>query len=109
MTKGVLLVWTEPSSPDREEEYNEWYDSTHAPDVLENVEGVTSFRRFKVAKAQLGDIPAPTRYLIIYELEIDDLSSVPRNFSQAYRDGLIPTTDVITAGPLVFLEERSGS
>jgi hypothetical protein len=109
MTKAVLLVWSEPSSPDREEEYNEWYDSTHAPDVLRNVKGITSVRRFKVAQAQLGEVETPGRFLAIYEVEIDDLSEMPGNFIQAHLDGVIPTTDVIAPGPLVFLEDLAGS
>jgi hypothetical protein len=109
MTKAVLLVWSEPSSLDREDEYNEWYDSTHAPDVLQHVKGITSVRRFKVAPAQLGAVEVPGRFLAIYEVEVDDLAEMPGNFIQAHLDGLIPTTDVIAPGPLVFLEQLPGS
>ena len=48
MAKALLLAFTGPKSPELEDEYNEWYDSVHLPDVLA-VPGVRSARRFKLA------------------------------------------------------------
>jgi hypothetical protein len=49
----------------RDEEFNEWYDKVHIPDVL-TVEGVLSATRYEVE----GDDPAaPQRYMTVYELD----------------------------------------
>ena len=62
MAKFVFLVRTGPSSPERTDEYNDWYDNVHLPDLL-NVKGVVGASRYRVAKAQQGgpvegDVPA---------------------------------------------------
>ena len=34
MAKGILLVESRPSAPERDAEFNEWYESVHMPEVL---------------------------------------------------------------------------
>ena len=47
--------WIVYSSPvkGRETAYNEWYDKQHLPDLLK-IPGVTSARRYRIAKDQRG-------------------------------------------------------
>ncbi len=50
MTKrAILLVHTNPVSPDRESEFNEWYDRTHIPQILGNVPGMIGASRYVIA------------------------------------------------------------
>lgn len=107
MPKAVMVVYADPSDPSREDEFNTWYDSTHAPDVLKNVPGFKVCTRYKVAAAQLGPVETPGQYLAIYEIEVDDLSTLPSSMIDAHMAGTIPTTDVIAPGPVVFFEQVS--
>ena len=70
--------WIVYSSPvkGRETAYNEWYDKHHLPDLLK-IPGVTSARRYRIAKDQRGG-PATnmSRYMAVYELDTDDLKGL---------------------------------
>ncbi len=83
MPRAVLLVMTNPVSDERENEYNEWYDGTHVPDVL-RVEGFVAATRYRIADQQMvpGDPPA-FRYLAIYEVDHDDLAAAMKNLAEA--------------------------
>jgi len=64
MTKRLMVTLTN-AAEGRDEEFNDWYDNVHIPDVL-TIDGVQSAQRFEVE----GDDPAaPHRYLTIYELD----------------------------------------
>ena len=47
MPKGIMVVQTSPVDPAKEDAYNDWYDNTHIPEILE-IPGFTSARRFKL-------------------------------------------------------------
>jgi len=57
---GLLLVMME-IKPEREEEFNRWYNEEHVPERLA-IPGFTNARRFKAVEG------AP-KYLALYELE----------------------------------------
>jgi hypothetical protein len=71
MPKAVVLVFTECTDPAREEEFNEWYDNTHVPDVLETSGFVSGIRYELVGNPG----PGQGKYLAIYDVESDDLPS----------------------------------
>ncbi|ORW96591.1 hypothetical protein AWB92_06515 [Mycobacterium sp. IEC1808] len=71
MAKGIMYVESRPSSPDREQEYNTWYDEVHLPELLA-LDGIVSARRFRPVD---GNGP----YVAIYEIEGDDLQAVLDN------------------------------
>lgn len=74
MAKGTMLAFSNPSSPDREAEYNEWYDGVHAHEVT-SLPGVGGMKRFR-AVAQMNP-PAeqpPHRYVSVYDLEDIDVA-----------------------------------
>ena len=92
MARYVFVVYTQPSAG-QDAEYNEWYDNRHVPDV-EALPGVLSARRFRLAPmepAQSGHPP----YLALYELEIDDVSTVPASIRAAIREGRMPISDAL--------------
>jgi hypothetical protein len=68
MAKGVILVETRPSSPDRDQDYNTWYDDIHLGELVA-LDGFVSARRLRPVS---GDGP----YVALYEVEADDLQSV---------------------------------
>ena len=106
MPKAIMVVWSDPSDPAREDEYNKWYDSTHGPDVLQ-VPGFVACTRYKVSDAQFGPVDTPGSYVAYYEVETDDLTSIPAAMGEAVAAGKIPMSDVITPGPIVLLEQVS--
>ena len=71
MAKGIMLVESVPSSPDREDEYNTWYDEIHIPQLLA-LDGIVAARRLRPVD---GNGP----YVAIYELEGDDLQAILDN------------------------------
>lgn len=71
MAKGIIHVETWPSSPDRDQEYNTWYDEIHIPELVA-LDGFVSARRLRPVD---GDGP----YVALYEIEADDLQSVLQN------------------------------
>ncbi len=71
MAKGIILVESQSSSPDREQEYNTWYDEVHLVELMA-LDGFVSARRFRPVNGQ-----GP--YVAVYEIEGDDLQAVLDN------------------------------
>jgi uncharacterized protein (TIGR02118 family) len=107
MPKALMAVWSDPSDPASEAEYNAWYESTHIPDVLK-IPGFVACTRYKVAETQFGPVPTPASYVAFYEIEVDDLSSVPEAMGKAFAAGELPMSDSITPGPIVLFEQAAG-
>jgi hypothetical protein len=90
MAKGVILVETRPSSPDREQEYNTWYDEVHIPELLA-LDGIVSARRLRPV-ARNGP------YVALYEVDGDDL--------QAILDNMIANADQLHMSDALQLDPR---
>jgi hypothetical protein len=69
MARYLLLAFSDCKDPAREEEFNDWYDNTHLPDMLE-VPGMISATRWVGAGTKEG---VQRKYLAMYELETDNL------------------------------------
>jgi hypothetical protein len=54
--------------PEREEEFNAWYDQVHLADVL-RVPGFVAAQRFKLVQPESN---LSGRYLALYEIETED-------------------------------------
>jgi hypothetical protein len=95
MPKHVFLVRTGPSSPERTDEYNDWYDNVHLPDLLK-VKGVVGASRYRVAKAQQGGAPVSgPQYLAIYEVDIEDVQDFFEDMMRAATDGSMRMSDAL--------------
>lgn len=46
MAKGIMVVQSEPVDPAHEDEFNDWYDNTHIPEITA-VPGFVSARRYQ--------------------------------------------------------------
>jgi hypothetical protein len=84
--KALHVVQTN-ARPGRLDEFNEWYDTVHIPDVL-SIPGVLSARRYQLAQTQLGRASReyPYRFLTLYELE-DDAAEVVQAIDAAITSG----------------------
>lgn len=66
----------------REDEFNEWYDSTHIPEVLD-VEGFVACQRFQLT---VPSDEAPGKYLAAYEIDGDDPVAAVKRLGAAMPD-----------------------
>ena len=89
MAKGIMYVESRPSSPDREQEYNAWYDEIHIPELLK-LDGIVGARRLRSVN---GDGP----YVAIYELEGEDLQTILDNM--VANAGQLHMSDAIQLDP----------
>jgi hypothetical protein len=69
MAKYLLFAFSDCKDPAREDEFNDWYDNTHIPDMLE-VPGMLSATRWMSAESREKQ---HRKYLALYELETDNL------------------------------------
>lgn len=73
MAKYTFVVLTN-ATVGKEDDFNEWYNKHHIPDVL-NVPGFVSGQRFRLAETQMGGESSKSyKYLALYEIETDDLA-----------------------------------
>jgi len=78
MTRAVVLVFTDCTDSAREKEFNEWYDSTHVPDILETP-GFVGCIRYEL----MGNPgPGQGKYLAVYDVESNDLPSALAGLQQ---------------------------
>ena len=68
MAKWLLVVETNCADAAGEAEFNEWYDKTHLPDVLETP-GFIRATRFENTEPSEGK----GKFLATYEIETDDI------------------------------------
>ena len=67
MQKWINLIETN-CNPEREDEYNDWYDNIHVPDILATP-GFVRARRFVHKELRDGR----GKYMAMYEIETDDI------------------------------------
>jgi hypothetical protein len=67
------LVFTDPV-PGKEDEYNQWYDKEHEPDVVA-APGFVSAQRYVFSDTQLREKPKATKYFVMYKIVTDDLAA----------------------------------
>jgi len=69
MTRPVLIALTNSVSPDRDEEFNRWYNEVHAKDLL-SLPTMRSMVRYKAHQQITPAGPEPFhKYLAIYDLD----------------------------------------
>ena len=77
MAKWILTVATNCTDPAREAEFNEWYDKTHLPDILETPSFVRATRYENIKPAE-----GEAKFLAVYEIEADDIREVMKMNSE---------------------------
>ncbi|MDT5292297.1 MAG: hypothetical protein QOF88_7186 [Mycobacterium sp.] len=73
MPKAVLIVYTNPVSRERDDDFNHWYDGVHLPEVLA-ADGFVGASRYRLSDAQAKGVATPDhRYVSVYDVNTDDL------------------------------------
>jgi len=94
-----MVVESRPVSPEREDEYNRWYDETHIPEISA-IAGFVGARRYRM----IGDggrarERAVHDYIVLYELEADDVTRPVQELRERSAAGLTTKTDAISTDP----------
>jgi len=89
MPKYNMIVLSRPVEG-HEEEYNDWYNNIHLPEVL-GTEGFVAAQRFKLA----GGPDAPAPYLAIYEVESDDYAASLAKLFERVDEGKIAISSAL--------------
>jgi hypothetical protein len=89
--KGMLFVATSPS-PERDADYNDWYNDIHVIDILK-LSGFTSARRFR----KLVGEGHP--YAAVYEVDAEDLQEAFTGLGVAVANGDVRMTDALAMDP----------
>ena len=92
---GLFLVFSNPVEG-RESEFNEWYDTVHAPEVLA-IPGIVSAQRFDLEEPAVpegGAAPPPPahRYLTVYEVE-GDVGKILSSLADGATSGQVNMSD----------------
>jgi hypothetical protein len=70
---AILMVYTDPNTPEQEDEFNRWYTDEHLPDVV-SVPGFVAATRYKLTDLNVGrqfkPWIVPRSYLAVYELDV---------------------------------------
>ena len=73
----IIFVVGHDIPPDREEEFNAWYNTEHIPAMVERVPGFVTARRFVAVKPELpprvSDWLSSPKFLTLYDLESEDV------------------------------------
>ena len=70
---AMLLAWSSPVDAASADEFHEWYEGTHVPEVRAAVPAIVDVRRYGLNDLTAEGAPA-TRFLAVYELKTDDLA-----------------------------------
>ena len=77
MAKWLLVVETNCADAARETEFNEWYDKTHLPDVLQTA-GFIKATRYENTEPSEGE----AKFLAVYEVETDDIDGFMKTVNE---------------------------
>ncbi|OBH11040.1 DUF4286 family protein [Mycobacterium sp. E1747] len=92
MPHAIMLAFTQPTSPESEEAFNDWYSNKHIRDLV-TIPGVIAATRYEIAHdvETLPGVGGPEqKYLAIYEIEGEtdaDLESFAETLRNALTDG----------------------
>ncbi|NKQ51574.1 hypothetical protein HFP15_01620 [Amycolatopsis sp. K13G38] len=67
MPKAVMAVYSNPATPEQDEEYNTWYNEVHLKELL-SLPGVSSGTRYRVTEAVHG-AASEHRYVAVYDVD----------------------------------------
>jgi len=91
MPRYKMVVYSRPV-PDREEEYNDWYQNVHLVELVA-LPGFKSARRFRHARNLAEGDAYP--YMSIYEIETDEIDGVLETLRETAGRGALTMSDAI--------------
>jgi hypothetical protein len=105
-----LVIALSNAIDDRDDEFNDWYDVTHVPEVLA-LPGFESARRFRIDEVQMPPKvakPSEHRYLAVYEFS--GVSAAARDLLLTHRFTRCDAVDPSTTRTLLYTSiARRGS
>lgn len=111
MPHAIMLAFTQPTSAETENAYNDWYSNKHIHDLV-TIQGVIAATRYKIAQdvETLPGVVGPEQaYLAIYEIEGKteaDLEKFAAVLREALADGtadISPSLDMAKLGASLCL------
>ena len=81
LSEAYLVVLSDPTTPDQEDAYNNWYDHQHMPDVL-RVPGFESAQRF----VRVGGSWKEPRYLVMFKFKSRDINATNGEVGRRIRE-----------------------
>ncbi|WP_210496848.1 DUF4286 family protein [Microvirga antarctica] len=103
MAKYNLIALTNPLDG-RDDEFNEWYTNVHLADVLK-LPGVTAAQRYRLAETQHRAGPLDWKYMAVYEIEIDDISTTLSALKAASGTETMPLSPALSPERMVWIFE----
>jgi hypothetical protein len=100
-----LIVFSNPDAT-REDEYNQWYDTMHVPDVL-HVPGFISGQRFKLAENESPGTDIP-RYLVRFEFKSYDLDATVAEIVVRIKSGKTRMSTAMAPNSMVYFDSPLG-
>lgn len=100
MSSAVLLAWASPSSVESTEQFHQWYESTHIPQVRQAIPSIREVTRYELVDPESG---AQGRFLAVYEMDEADVAAASAALGGGVAAGRIemsPAMDVTTAPPV---------
>ena len=96
MPKALMVVGSNPTSREQEDEYHRWYVEDHFPDVL-RVAGFQRARRYALSDVRPIAATEASRYtyLAFYEVEADDLTKVAADLQAAIDAGEVRMSETL--------------
>ena len=110
MRKGMLIVQSRPVHPERVDEWNDWYDNVHIPEMC-GVPGFVSAHRYRAVDRASGELDTENpSFLAVYEMEADDLSQPLKEVRVRTAEGRMsgPGETQIDPAPVITLYELYG-
>ncbi len=99
MEKWLYIVHTNCKYPERVDEFNEWYDKIHIPDILAGSPDFIRAMRFEKRSPAEGE----GKYIAIYEIESEDIDQT----IVAHRDNMINRKEQGRMSNLVSIVSRN--
>lgn len=90
MTHYRFMIESQPV-PDREAEYNDWYDNSHLADILK-LPGARLAQRFTVVGSE---VEGGTRYFNFVDYETDDLPGLMAEIQARAGTDAMPSSDAM--------------
>ena len=109
MARGRMFAFSNPASPDREADYNRWYDGIHGDEVT-SLPGVGSMKRYR-AVAQMNPLAKQPAHAYVAVYKLDDIDTAMKAFGAAaatftmsdamdLQNALVMVYEDVTADPL---------
>jgi hypothetical protein len=94
MPQCRLIALTTPL-PGREQEYHDWYNNVHLPELV-NLFNMDGAQRFELVAKLMG--ADTNQYLAIYEFEADDPAATLAKMGEAAQSGKMTPSDAQDMG-----------